>query len=344
MSKRATIKDVAKKVGVSTATVTYVLNDKPKVSKEVRESIIETINELGYVPNRSAQALARKEMCIGIVFSEQPDEFFSYIKRGIENGLADYIDYKFSGIIKTYSNLDESGEVKRILEEMLESDINGLLFAPGFDYSVYSDTLSRFAEKGIPIMYLVSEMPEVKGIGCVRMNGRMAGKMAAQFLSFSLGSGTVVAIVTGNVRTQLHKECIDGFVEEAKRNNLVLEGIYETLDEKKKAYSQTEYLLGLPDLKGIYVSSYNSVSVCKCIEDFNKKDEVVVIGHDLYPELVDKMIAGSLQATLFQDLVDQGRKSVECLFRYLTEGNGPVGDVLITPNMVFTSNLEGYDY
>ena len=58
----ATLKDVAKRAGVSTATVSYVLNDKlDKVSPEVAERIREVMKELDYQPNMMARALRSRK-------------------------------------------------------------------------------------------------------------------------------------------------------------------------------------------------------------------------------------------------------------------------------------------
>jgi len=345
LSKRTTIKDIAKKVGVSTAAVTYVLNDTPKVGKEVRDLVLKTIAEMGYRQNKTAQALSRKPLNIGIVIAEQPAEYYGYITAGMENELRGLIDYKFSAIFRTFKDMTSREEVRDILEELYETDIKGLLFVPGFDYSAFQDTLKKFVKKGIPILYVVSHVPGAKGIGCVTMNGKMAGRMAAQFLGFCLGSKKAVAVLAGNKKSKLHIESIKGFEEESKKNKLILKGIYETKIDKKIAYNITKFLLDtIPDLKGIYVSTYDSVSVCKCIEDYNKKGQIIVIGHDLYPKLVAKLNNGSLKATLFQDLEEQGRKAVQSMYSYLTEGGKPIGDVLITPNMVFSSNVEGFNY
>ncbi|SER45741.1 LacI family DNA-binding transcriptional regulator [Lachnobacterium bovis] len=63
MSKnKITIKDVAREAGVSTATVSYVVNNRTdvKISPETRQKVLQIINLLDYSPNQAAQALAAK--------------------------------------------------------------------------------------------------------------------------------------------------------------------------------------------------------------------------------------------------------------------------------------------
>ena len=54
----ATIKDVAKKAGVSPSTVSRTLKDNPAISEETKIKVRAAMDELGYVPNIAAQVLA----------------------------------------------------------------------------------------------------------------------------------------------------------------------------------------------------------------------------------------------------------------------------------------------
>lgn len=63
----ATIKDVARRARVSTATVSYVLNGTGVVSDATRERVLAAVAELGYQPNHSARALRTRSHTIGVV-------------------------------------------------------------------------------------------------------------------------------------------------------------------------------------------------------------------------------------------------------------------------------------
>ena len=60
MNQKVTIKDVARKAGVSVATVSYVVNNRTdmRISDETRKKVLQIINLLNYTPNQSAKALA----------------------------------------------------------------------------------------------------------------------------------------------------------------------------------------------------------------------------------------------------------------------------------------------
>jgi LacI family transcriptional regulator len=340
---RATIKDISRKMGVSTTTVTKALNGKPKVSEGVRRQILEAAEEMGYMPNRSAKALSRSTLSIGIVYPRHPVEFYSDIQKGLEKGIADLLDFRVKGEFRAVDGLNSVSQMRDALTELMDSGIDGIIFSPGFDHQEYRDLMDRIAGKGIPILYLVNDVPGRESMGCVRMNGIVAGRMAAQFLRFCIGRDRSVVVLSCNKEILTQKECISGFLEEAKGKDLCIKGVYETQDDKNVAYYLTEKIVkDLPDVKGIYVSSYNSVAVCKCLEDMGRSDDVFVVGQDLFPELVEKLDGGSLKATLFQDPYRQGRIAVEMMYDRLTGAGSRIGDNLITPRLVMTSNMGSY--
>jgi DNA-binding LacI/PurR family transcriptional regulator len=71
-----TLETVAAYAGVSRATVSRVINNSPKVSPEVRETVEAAIDELGYVPNRAARTLVTRRTDSLAMIIPEPDAFF----------------------------------------------------------------------------------------------------------------------------------------------------------------------------------------------------------------------------------------------------------------------------
>ncbi|GAA3474032.1 LacI family DNA-binding transcriptional regulator [Nonomuraea roseola] len=81
----ATIADVAKRAGVSSATVSRVINRNYPVATSTRERVEAAITELGYVANAHARALAGStNRTVGIIINDVVDPFYAYIARGVE--------------------------------------------------------------------------------------------------------------------------------------------------------------------------------------------------------------------------------------------------------------------
>jgi LacI family transcriptional regulator len=81
-----TISDIAKAANVTKATVSYVLNNKPGVSEETREKILQLMKEMNYHPNVVARGLAGKSTeMLGLIIPDISDHFYAQIVRGVEN-------------------------------------------------------------------------------------------------------------------------------------------------------------------------------------------------------------------------------------------------------------------
>lgn len=79
------ILDVAAKAGVSSATVSRVLNDSKQVTAKTKEKVMKVIQEMGYQPNAAAKNLrSQKTMTIGVIVPEINNSYYSEIVKGIE--------------------------------------------------------------------------------------------------------------------------------------------------------------------------------------------------------------------------------------------------------------------
>ncbi len=84
--KRATIKDVALKAGVSKATVSHVINNTRFVEEETKLRVLRVIEELSYHPSLIARSLTtNRTTTIGVIVSDVSNAFFGEVLRGIED-------------------------------------------------------------------------------------------------------------------------------------------------------------------------------------------------------------------------------------------------------------------
>lgn len=128
----ATIRDVAKRAGVSTATVSHVLNNTRFVSEETRATVLQAIRELNYHPSAIARSLStRKTQTIGMVVSDITNIFFGEMIRGVIDVITPY-DYSLL--------LCTTGESPTREEEYLQ-----LLFSRRVDGFIAAATSQKWA-------------------------------------------------------------------------------------------------------------------------------------------------------------------------------------------------------
>lgn len=122
----ASIKDVAKAAGVSTATVSRVLSNGDHVRAEVRERVMKAVEQLAYRPNLLARSLrAQQSNTIGLIVSDIRNPFFTSISRAVED-----MAYE-QGYSLVLCNTDENPEKETIyLNLMHDENVAGVIFSP----------------------------------------------------------------------------------------------------------------------------------------------------------------------------------------------------------------------
>lgn len=141
----STIKDVAKRAGVSTATVSRVINGDPRISSKTKEKVLYCIRELDYKINNIARSLkTNKTHTIGFMCPELANNFFMTVAKGVEDELK---KYGYSVIIcNTNESVDEEKERITLL---LEKCVDGVIIIPA---SHTGDHFKRLTNQGIPVV------------------------------------------------------------------------------------------------------------------------------------------------------------------------------------------------
>ena len=145
--KRATIKDVAALAGVSAATVSRALDDRPEISGETKEKVRAACRRLGYVPNAAARGLTgRRTNVIGMVVPDVSNPYFSGMATAIERRAAQE-GYR---LLLSNSMRSEEQEI-RAIDQFLARQIDGLLVAA---ISPQSQARHGALIRGLPCVYI----------------------------------------------------------------------------------------------------------------------------------------------------------------------------------------------
>ncbi len=121
------IVDIAKKAGVSIATVSRALNNNGSVREATRQKILMIAREMNYIPNTFARSLSRKQTdTIGVILPELVDDFFTEIIRGIDEEA-----YRNNRFIMVSSSHSQRNMIETLLDFMGSGRVDGvILMAP----------------------------------------------------------------------------------------------------------------------------------------------------------------------------------------------------------------------
>lgn len=174
MISKSSIREVAKRAGVSLGTVSNVLNRPEIVAEETRERVRSAIEEIGFVRNGSARQLrAGTSQHIGLVVLDVANPFFTEVARGVED-LANQ-----AGYVVILCNSDDSVEKENHYLQVLEEQrAQGVLITP-----VQSDAsyLQRFRQRGISVV-LLDRPSRIKDLCSVAVDDVRGGEIAVSHL------------------------------------------------------------------------------------------------------------------------------------------------------------------
>lgn len=151
--KQPTLKDVARHAGVSTGTVSLVLNRSTLVAVATRVRVMKSIEELGYIYNRgAAQLRSRKTNIVALAACNLTNPYFASIAAEIENSLEGL------GYALLIGNCAESVDKQRkFLENIREYNVDGVMIIPA--RSTSKEDLGNCAEWSIPLVMVSRYVP-----------------------------------------------------------------------------------------------------------------------------------------------------------------------------------------
>ena len=202
--KDITIIDVAKKAGVSQATVGRVIGGYGSVSEKTRKKVKKTIKELNYVPNAIAQSMKSKNTnTIGLIVGNVANSFFGEIAKSID---AVCTENHYNVII---SNTGESieGEINA-LKTLYSKRIDGLIIATAQRSNVIlDDKIISLYTGSVPVVYIDSEIFSIDEL-CVKTDHFGGANKGTNYL---LEKGhTKIGIITG-LQTSPMEQRVDGY-------------------------------------------------------------------------------------------------------------------------------------
>ena len=176
-NRRPTIKQVAKAAGVSTQTVSRVINDRPDVAPDTRERILTMIDELGYQPSALARSLIQqRSYTLGVVTAGLKHIGPSRTLNGITSAAE---EAGYSLLLKELPRFD-ADDVIPIFQALLARHVDGIIWAVPEVGENRNWVSKQSLDFNIPIVYLAMEPKE--NISTVGIDNYLGGRIAMSHL------------------------------------------------------------------------------------------------------------------------------------------------------------------
>jgi DNA-binding LacI/PurR family transcriptional regulator len=276
-SARPTLEEVAALAGVGRGTVSRVINGSPKVSAQARESVLQAISELGYVPNRAARSLVtRRTDTVALVISESEqrlfgEPFFAGIVRGISNALSD------TGL-QLLLTLSQSAAQHAQLEHYLTGQhVDGVLLI-----SLHrGDPLPGRLEKGGVPTVLGGRPPGIDPISYVDVDNLGGARQAVDYL-LSQGRRRI-ATIAGPQDMGVGINRLAGYRAALGDAGLPEQVVYGDFSDASGAAATADLLTRDPHLDAIFAASDPmALGAMRVLKEQGRRvpEDVAVIGFD----------------------------------------------------------------
>lgn len=323
------IYDIAKLAGVSIATVSKVINDRPDVSDKTKEKIRKIMLENNYIPNSVARSLStNKSRSIGILFNYPHEEglhnmFFQEVIFGIERtlGKAGY-DYVYFSDHKWHDSYeyDYLGKCKNRL-------VDGAILL-----GIHQDkNMDRLLNSELPVVLIDLDVVN-ESTSYVMCDHQAGAKQATDYL-IKLGHHQIGMLMGLKELNPAFKR-FKGFKMSLKENDLPIreEWILETSFDEMSGYQTMNKILSISEKPtAIFCQSdVIAIGAIKAIHDagLSVPDDFSIIGFDDIE--IGKYITPTL-TTISQNTYQLGEKAVELLLKMIN--NSPQREIspLILP-------------
>lgn len=304
---KSRLKDIAKRLKISPATVTQAFNNPKRVNRNTRRIILETAAELGYIRRRYKKG---RQNVIGIIADNYPNifigEFFNLVAMGM------LVELKKRGL---NAMIEAFGAEEDIPPPMITKRlVDGILFLG----KVSREHILMTQQKGIPLVLVGHPIPDME-LHTVLSDGRSGAIQAVEHL-INLGHKKI-AIISGEPPFDpVASERMDGYRFALSKANIPIKEEYLAQADfgiPQTAYDAAIKLLELKDPPTAIFCTSDSLAyrAYKAIEDKGLQipKDISVVGFDniLVPGYADPMTPALTTINVDRELM--GKTSVEIL-------------------------------
>lgn len=344
MSDKVTIYTLAERLNLSASAVSRAFNPNSKLSAEKRKIILAAAEQYGYVPNKMASRLSQNPIRIGVLMRGRIYAYYSNMVDGINAAYREFQNYKVTCDLRAFTPKEFSSDAAcRVLDDFLEQHYDGVI-VHGLYNKDFVDRVNQLTDAGTVVVTLHNDLPVSKRLFTVTIDVDTVARMVAQLFDILLPPDKRhILSFSGSMQSTIHQGLILNLSKFAGAQHLQLLQNYDTLDLPEYAETLIEDAFrSHDDVHGIYISSANSIPICRYIDSHGLAGKIPIIASDVFDELNEYINRGVVTATIFQDPYAQGYNAFAKLYYHIAEGLQVPSVVTTKPQIVLKSNLHLY--
>ncbi|MCB1396126.1 MAG: LacI family DNA-binding transcriptional regulator [Rhodobacter sp.] len=324
MSRRPTVKDVAREAGVSVTTVDRALNGRLKVRDETMRKIADAAHTVGYharslIDHRLSSNVP--EMRFGVVLVKRSQNFYRIFADEIERAVAGRTDVRARVDIQ-YATSQSPDEFAGLLAELGRNC--DAVAGVAVNHQKLDQAVQDLKEKGIPVFALLNDFAQGIRRNYLGMNNMKVGRQAAWMVTKTARKPGAVAIFVGGHRWHGHdlrEVGFRSFIRESAPEFTVLDTLVN-LETRQVTYEATIDLVRRhPDLQGIYVAGGGMEGAIAALRELHPSPRVSLVVNELTAESRAALMDGYVVMTICTPLADLCRDLVGLMIDAVQRGD-----------------------
>mgnify|MGYP006282515255 CR=1 FL=1 len=316
--ERARLQDVAKTAGVSLATVDRVVNRRNGVREKTIRRVEEAMDQLGYRLDPMARRLARNQTFRFLfILPTGSNSFMLQLREQVER-TAEWAASQRGFIDILEVDVFDAEALARTLDQ-LDPAYHGVATV-ALDHPRVRVAIDDLAQRGIPLVTVVSDVPHSKRLHYVGVDNPAAGRTAASLMGrFLKNTSGSIGIIVGSLSLRDHAERHFGFNQVLGHDypHLKMQAVVEGRDDFELSKNLLKEMIDkTPDLIGIYSAGAGNRGIAQALLDCGKTDQIVWIGHELTPHTKRFLLHGTMDAVINQDAGHEARSAARLLLAH----------------------------
>lgn len=311
MKKRLSISDIAKNLGISVTTVSFILNDKAKekrISDALTKRVLDYVNKVGYKPNQLAKSLRTgKSKTIGLLVEDISNSFFANIADQIEK-----MAYDFGYHIVYCSMNNDVNRAKELIQLFYDRQIDGFIIAPT---EGLTEVIQKLLKNNVPVVLFDRHLEDLETNFVVSEN-RNGAYLGTRFLLEEKSAARVGLVTISSGQLQMRGR-MDGYMQAIDEvgKDVLIKKIVRTQPEEETILQIRDFMQD-NRLDGVlFATNYLAISGLKAIKRFDLPiDKVISFDESTVFALVDPAVSA-----ISQNINEIARQVVDIL---ITEING----------------------
>lgn len=255
---------------------------------------------------------------IVVVLKDLDTQYWEIVKAGAEKG---FQDFGIDGEVIAPSTESEEADHEEMLKKILFEKPDVLVCAP-IEVPNYMSVLEEFIEHKIPVLLLDTNIPLEGKASYIGTDNYKLGRKAGELLASELYPGDEVAVIAGNMTSQVSGERVKGAKLSLEEAGIIIAS--EKVDLPNESFpvkqAMKEILQNHPNVKGVIATT--DIMALNALEELEAQGKKMpVIGADGIIEMVKLVDEGKLPGTVAQNPYDMGYLSVQAAMNVVKGNN-----------------------